>query len=69
MTIQDAKQQLLLRPDEVAQSLGIGRSRVYELISSQLLPSIRIGRSVRVPADKLRDWVQAQQEHGNETAP
>ena len=69
MARQDAKQPLLRRPDEVAQSLQIGRSRVYEMISSQLLPSIRIGRTVRVPADKLRDWVKAQQEHGNETAP
>ena len=62
MAIQDAKQQLLLKPDEVAQSLKIGRSRVYELISSQLLPSIRIGRSIRVPVDALNDWVKKQQE-------
>ena len=45
----DKAARLLLRPAEVAESLGIGRSKVYELISSGQLPSIRIGGSLRVP--------------------
>ncbi len=49
----DKTARLLLRPAEVAESLGIGRSKVYELISSGRLPSIRIGGSLRVPIDKL----------------
>ena len=51
---------LLLRPLEVAHTLGIGRSKAYELIGSGTLPSIRIGGSVRVPADALREWVRQQ---------
>jgi excisionase family DNA binding protein len=48
---------LLLRPVEAAEAIGIGRSKVYELLASGELPSIRIGGSVRVPLDKLRDWI------------
>src|SRR5688572_23033797 len=53
-------EKLLLRPSEVAELLGIGRSKSYELIGSGLIPSIRIGTSVRVPLDSLRAWIEAQ---------
>lgn len=50
---------LLLRPTEVAETLGIARSRVYEMIRDSELPVVRIGaKSVRVPADALRAWVE-----------
>ena len=48
---------LLLRPVEVAEIVGVGRSKVYELISAGELPSIRLGGSIRVPVDQLREWV------------
>ena len=51
---------LLLRPLEVAHTLGIGRSKAYELIARGTLPSLRLGGSVRVPADALREWVRQQ---------
>jgi excisionase family DNA binding protein len=51
---------MLLRPAEVAEVLGIGRSKAYELIGSGVIPSIRIGSSVRVTAEGLRAWIAAQ---------
>ena len=52
---------LLLRPMEAAKSLGVSRSRIYELIASGELPGIvRLGRSVRVSSEALRSWVRAQ---------
>jgi excisionase family DNA binding protein len=51
---------LLLRPVEAAEAIGIGRSKVYELLASGELPSIRIGGSVRVPVDALRAWIDRQ---------
>ena len=53
---------LLLRPEEAARELGIGRSKTYELLKRGEIPSIRIGRSVRVPAEKLRQWINEQAE-------
>lgn len=42
---------LLLTPTEAAATLGIGRSKVYELLQSGQLESVRIGACRRVPAD------------------
>ncbi len=54
-------EKLLLRPTEVAEAIGLGRSKTYELIASGTLPSITIGKSRRVPAEALRAWVAEQQ--------
>jgi excisionase family DNA binding protein len=48
---------LLLRPMEVAELLGLSRSRVYELIASRELPTVRIGVSRRVPIKELNAWI------------
>lgn len=47
----------LLRAEEVARILGIGRSKTYELIARGELPSLRIGRLVRVPRHALDQWI------------
>ena len=60
---------LLMRPKEVAESLGIGLSKTYELLASGELPSIRVGRSIRIPVAELHDWVRARQEERDESAP
>jgi excisionase family DNA binding protein len=52
-------EKFLLRPREVAATLGLGRSKTYELIAKGDIPSIRIGKAVRVPADRLREWIEA----------
>lgn len=49
---------ILLRPVEAAEAIGVGRSKVYELIASGELPSVKIGGSVRVPVAGLRAWVE-----------
>jgi excisionase family DNA binding protein len=47
----------LLRAEEVARLLGIGRSKAYELIAAGDIPSLRIGRLVRVPRHALDRWI------------
>jgi excisionase family DNA binding protein len=52
-----AMDKLLLRPNEAAELLGLGRSKLYELIAAGTIPALRVGRSLRVPLDGLRRWV------------
>ena len=59
-TKSSAPERLLLRPSEAAETLGIGRSKTYELIAAGILPSVRIGSSVRVPVHALRLWMERQ---------
>jgi excisionase family DNA binding protein len=49
---------LLLTIPEAAESVGLGRSKLYELIQSGDVPVVRIGRAVRISADRLREWTQ-----------
>lgn len=57
---------LLLRVSEAQQLLSLSRSTVYAMVASGELPSVRIGRSVRVPVDALKQWVERQTNNGGE---
>ena len=50
----------LLRPKEVADMFGIGRTKAYELIAGGKLPVVRIGTAVRVPRSRLLEWIDDQ---------
>lgn len=52
---------MLLKPGEVAETLRIGRSLVYGLLASGDLPSIRVGRCIRVPKASLDKWISEQE--------
>ena len=53
---------LLLTPEEAADALSIGRSKLYELISDGRLPSVRIDASRRVPTSALLEFIERLQE-------
>ena len=52
----------LLWAHEVANVLGVGRNRAYTLMSSGEIPSIRIGRSIRVRREALDEWIEQQEQ-------
>ena len=49
---------LMLTPEEAAEALGVGRSTVYDLMRLQEIPSVKIGRSRRIPVSALRDFAE-----------
>ncbi len=49
--------QHVLGADDVAQLLGLSRSKVYEAIRLGEIPSIRVGRRLLVPTCALRTWL------------
>lgn len=53
-------QRLLLRPREAFEMIGISRSKGYTLLAEKSIPSIRIGKSIRIPIDSLQEWVKQQ---------
>lgn len=48
---------LLLRPEGAATVLGIGRTKVYELMRPRTLRSVKIGGLRRIPATALGEFV------------
>lgn len=57
-------QQLLLRAREVANSTALGLSTVYLMMASGQLPTVRMGRAVRVPVAALNRWIDSRSEGG-----
>jgi len=52
----------LLTAQDVANILNIGHSTAYQLLKRNDLPSIRIGRSVRVHPEDLEKYIASQTE-------
>ncbi|MDQ1047370.1 helix-turn-helix domain-containing protein [Streptomyces sp. V4I2] len=50
----------LLTVSDVMARLKVGRSKVYDLIRSHRLASIKIDGARRIPADAVRDFIQNQ---------
>jgi excisionase family DNA binding protein len=48
---------LLLRIPEVARALGIARSLAYEMARDGRLPTVHIGKAVRVPRRRLEECI------------
>ena len=48
---------LPLAAEETAEVLGIGRSKVYELLRTGTIQSVRIGACRRIPAAAIVDYV------------
>ena len=53
-----------LKVPEVARIIRVARSRAYELVAEGDIPSIRIGRSVRVSRRELDKWLEEQRQPG-----
>jgi excisionase family DNA binding protein len=51
---------LLLSPEEAFGLLGVGRATFFKMLSSGEIPSLKIGRLRRIPAEALRGWVERQ---------
>ncbi len=51
---------LALNASEVAQVLGISRANAYALMHSKDFPTLKIGKRMTVPKDRLIAWMNKQ---------
>ena len=51
---------LALCADDIAVVLGISRTNAYTLMHSKGFPTIKIGKRMTVPKDKLIEWIDKQ---------
>lgn len=50
---------VLLKIPDVMERLSVGQTKVYELMSSGELRSVKVGRARRVPSDELERFMAA----------
>jgi len=53
----------LLKPSEVAETLNVSRSLVYQLIRSNVLPVVKIKSAVRIKKSDLNDFINSNENH------
>lgn len=47
----------MLTVKDLQDKLGCGRNKVYQLLASKTLPSIRIGKQYYIPIEEYSRWV------------
>lgn len=57
---------LTLTVEEAAEILGISRAFAYNLVKTEQLPSVRLGRRLVVPRRALERLLHADRGHGRE---
>jgi excisionase family DNA binding protein len=60
---------VLLKTEQAARMLSLGRTKIYELIAAGELPVVRIGRCVRISTVALQEWVDLQVARAAEAMP
>lgn len=58
MAIESKEKTRLLRASEVVEMTGWSRAKVYAMAVSGEIPSLRSGRSVRIPLAALEKWIE-----------
>lgn len=53
-------EKLLLKIEEAAQLLSLGKRKVEELTAGKLIPHVKIGKCLRFSPDDLRAWIDEQ---------
>ena len=48
----------VLNANQLAAALGISRAGAYQLLNTRTFPTLRIGKRLLVPKDKLIDWIE-----------
>jgi excisionase family DNA binding protein len=49
---------LLLTIPQVSAMLGLGHSKIYDLIRQEGLPTVKFGTATRIPAEELKQWIK-----------
>lgn len=50
-------EKITLSVTELANALGIGRSRAYELVNTPGFPAAKIGKRIVIPVAALNEWL------------
>ena len=60
MSAQEPLEPICVRVNDAARMIGIGRTKLYELISSGELEAVKIGKATRITTASLYDLVRRQ---------
>jgi len=53
-------EKILLKPAEAAEAISTSKTKMYELLATKQIESVRVGKDIRVPVAALNEWIQRQ---------
>ena len=65
----ETQPRLLLRIEEAAEQLGIGRSLMYRLVLAGEVQSVPVGRLRRIPSEALTEYVERLRAEASNSSP
>jgi excisionase family DNA binding protein len=48
---------LIYRPQDVAEALGLCRSKVYQMLRTREIESFKVGKAILVRFEALQNWI------------
>ena len=51
---------ICVRVNDAARMIGVGRTKLYELIAAGEVETVKLGKATRITTDSLRDLVRRQ---------
>jgi excisionase family DNA binding protein len=51
-------QEMLMDAAQVAETLNVGKKKIYRMIQANQIPALHIGGSIRIPRQALFEWIQ-----------
>lgn len=56
----------VLTVQEASEILKCTASHIYDLVSEGVIPHLRFGKSIRIPTQKFREWMEANTQPGKQ---
>lgn len=56
---------LCMTTDEAATQLNISKSKLYQLLRENAIPSLKVGRRILIPTKELKEWLHSQSTHSS----
>ena len=60
----DTSERMAYSPGEVADLLGLGKSKIYDMIRRKELPYVKLGSLTRIPRWALESWLRENLQSG-----
>ena len=64
MTARPSPDPICVRVNDAAHMIGIGRTKLYELIAAGEVETVKLGKATRVTTASLHDLIKRQREAG-----
>ncbi|PKP98247.1 MAG: excisionase [Alphaproteobacteria bacterium HGW-Alphaproteobacteria-13] len=64
MTVPRSPDPICVRVNDAARMIGVGRTKLYELIAAGEIETVKLGKATRITTASLHDLIRRQREAG-----